>query len=322
MSHERVHVASQRSSQPRHPAHTAGATQLSADTIERAQTQPDSLQADEVLQLQQTLGNQAVIRLMRGDGATALPAIQRAIELRPPGRGEASAFERREELVERLNRQSEAIQYHLEDRTLKYTIVDEAALTNFDQRMIAFIDAGPIVPFRLITNEGLISGNRLLIDSVDSAYVDLDDMLASDDLSFQMNIIHFVTERLGIRNYERRIGTSIAQDAAGNTTPEFRRAHAAGIDAETAHLRSVFNDPTIRFVFEEDQGRGRIVFGFRSREGYRIFHIFTRGRQSVQGGHVTVRTTDRRNLTVEAFLAERAAAQAAAPAAAPAAAAP
>lgn len=125
-------------------------------------------------------------------------------------------------------------------------------------------------------------------------------MLASDDLSFRMNLIHLLAERFAVRNYKRRIGTNM--DAA------FPRAHRAGLDAEAEHLRSVLGDPTIRFLYEETRPNGTSVF--RSDEGYRVFHVF-HGRQetrATRGGEVFVRTRDGRRLTIEEFRAERAAA--------------
>lgn len=228
-------------------------------------------------------------------------ALARAVELRPPGRGEASAFERREELLARINTQTPGVLYTLTGRVLGYEVLDPAAVVSFDTKMMQFIDQDAVIPLRLITNEGLVGGQRLLIDSLQEAYVDLDDMLACDDLSFQMNLIHFIEERSRIRNYEHRIGT--------NMDAEFEAAHRAGITAETAHLRSVIGDPSIEFTFEEDQGHGRVVFGFRSRaEKYRIFHVFTRGARGVQGGRVSVLTRDRRTLTIDELIAERGAA--------------
>ncbi|MCS6825256.1 MAG: DUF4157 domain-containing protein [Caldilinea sp.] len=230
------------------------------------------------------------------------PAIQRVVEVRPPGRGEASAFDRRQELIDRLNALSPAIQYRLEGREIRYDVIDEAGLTNFDRQMQGFIDRPEIVPMRLITSSGRVDGAPLLVDSFIAGYVDLDDMLASDDLSFQMNLIHLLTERFRVRNYARRIGTDFSA--------LFDRAHRAGLDAEAEMLRNVFNDPTIRFVYEETRPNGTDVFGFRSAEGYSIFHVFRRAGRARRGGEVFVQTRDGRRLSVQDFLAERAAAPA------------
>lgn len=247
-----------------------------------------------------------------GAGSQAhVPSIQRVLEVRPPGRGEASAYGRRQELIDRLNTLSTAIQYGLDGNVIRYTVSDEAALTHFDRQMRGFIDRAEVVPMRLITRAGLVDGLPLWVDSLQEGY--LDDTLASDDLSFQMNLIHLLTERFAVRNYERRIGTPMGTD--------FRRAHRTGLDAEAEHLRTVLGDPTIRFLYEETRPNGTDVFAFRSDEGYRVFHVF-RGRQetrATRGGEVFVRTRDGRRLTIEEFLAERAsAAPATAPASAPA----
>ena len=122
-------------------------------------------------------------------------------------------------------------------------------MTDFDRRMRAFIDRAETVPMRLITNEGLVDGQRLLIDSLQLAYVDLD-MLASSDLSFRLNLLHFLEERFRVRRYSQRIGTDMTRD--------FPRAHRAGIE------------------------------------------------RGVQGGDLFVQTRDRRRLTIEELIAERA----------------
>jgi hypothetical protein len=262
--------------------------------------------AASVLALQSSAGNRATARL-----------LQREVQLRPPGRGEATAYDRRQEVVDRLNRQSPGLVYWLSEPNerraiLRYEVWDEAAQNNFDREMRGFIDRGEVVPMRLITRHGLIGGGALLIDSLQEAYVDLDDMMGSDDLSFELNLIHFLTERFRIRNYERRIGT--------NMDAEFNRAHAAGIQAETEHLRAVIGDPTIRFNHEREEN-GRAIFVFRSRDPFRyeIVHVFGRSRQGLSTGTVFALRGTRR-LTIPELIAERAGAAAPAapaPAAAP-----
>ena len=225
------------------------------------------------------------------------PRLQRVIEIRPPGRGEASAFDRRQELIDRLNAQSAAIQYRLEGRRLRYRIVDESALTHFDRQMRGFADRSEVIPLRLITRSGYLGGEPLFVDSLEAAYVDLDDLLASGDLSFQLNLIHILTERFGVRGYERRIGTPM---------PEFNRVHRAALQAEAVHLQNVIGDPTIRFNYEEPRQNGTHVFAFRSREGYRVFHVFRRTGREETHGVIWVRTRDGRRLTIEQLRRERA----------------
>ena len=144
-----------------------------------------------------------------------------------------------------------------------------------------------------------MGGQSVLIDDFDRGYVDVDDLLGSDDTSFELNLLHFLTERAAVRNYERRIGTRFS-DA------EFDRAHAAGIAAETEYLRSVIGDATIRFNHERTEN-GRAIFVFRSRDPFRyeIVHVFGRSRRGLSTGTVFALRGNRR-LTIPELIAERA----------------
>lgn len=235
-----------------------------------------------------------------------VPNIQRDVEVRPPGRGEASAFDRRQELIDRMNTLSAAIQYRLDGRRIAYDVIDEAGLTDFDRRMRDLIDRAEVVPMRLITSAGLVDGQPLWVDSLQEGYVDLDDLVASDDLSFKLNLIHLLVERFAVRNYEARIGMA-------SVGAEWGRAHPIGLEAEAEHLRSLIGDPTIRFVYEETRPNGTDVFAYRSAEGYWVFHVFRRGGRRVRGGLVFVQTRDGRRLTIDQLRAERAAAVPAVP---------
>lgn len=266
----------------------------------RESAEPIAAPAAAILALQRSAGNRATSAM-----------LQREVQFRPPGRGEATAYDRREEFVQRLNRQSPGLVYWLrepDDRhaILRYEIWDAAAINNFDREMMGFIDRAEVVPMRLITRHGLVDGDALLIDSLQLAYVDVDDMMGSDDLSFEMNLIHFLTERFRVRNYERRIGTDMSRD--------FPRAHAAGNQAEAEHLRSVIGDPTLRFNHEREEN-GRTIFVFRSRSPFRyeVVHVFGRSRQGLSTGTVFALRGNRR-LTIPELIAERAAAAAPAPA--------
>ena len=162
--------------------------------------------------------------------------------------------------------------------------------------MEGFIDRAEVVPLRFIAECRRSPRARrvqsLLIDSLAAGYLDLDDMRASDDNSFKMNLLHLLAERFAVPNYERRIGTNFSQ-------AEFDRAHAVGLKSETQYLRDTIGDPTIRFVFEETKPNGiTLVFGYRSTEGYSIFHVFRRTQQAVSAGHVFVQTRDNRHISV------------------------
>ncbi len=245
----------------------------------------------------------AAIGGLQGHSAQ-LPSIQRVLEVRPPGRGEGSAFERRHELIDRLNAQSRAIQYRLDGRQIRYDVIDAAALMNFDRQMQQFIDRAELVPMRLTTGADRV-GNRasgfvpLVGDSLRAGNVDLDDLMADDDFSFRSDLVHFLTERFSVRNYARRIGTNIS-DA------EFDRGHQRGHDAEAALLQELFNDPSIQFWGEERDGTTfRSTFLSRA-HGYKVFQVVRGTNRDISGGKMFVVTRDRRRVSMEDFRAERA----------------
>ena len=237
--------------------------------------------------------------------AARVPSIQRILEVRPPGPGSGSAFDRRDELIERLNAQSAAIQYHLEGRQIRHDIIDAAALTGFDRQMRGFIDREELVPMVLTTSADRVRSGatfvRLLGDSFRAGNVDLDDLLADDNFSFRSDLVHFLTERFSVRNYARRIGTAIS-DA------EFQRGHRMGKEAEAALLREFFNDPSIQFNYEQTLPNGTWLNNFTSLDHhYQVFQT-VQTNQDIAGGSMFVKTRDGRKVSMEDFRAELAAA--------------
>ena len=179
----------------------------------------------------------------------------------------------------------------------------------FDRQLRAFIDRAEIVPMRLITGSGYVGGGPLLVDSLQLGYVDIDDLLASDDLGVQSNIIHLLTERFAVRDYNRRLGTA-------GVGAEWNRVHPMGLRAEALFFQDVFNDPSIRFSWDRTAANGNYLAVFRSTsEGFRVMLQIRGGRRERRGTQISVRTRDGRTLTPDVFRAERA--RAAAPALAP-----
>jgi hypothetical protein len=231
--------------------------------------------------------------------------VQRVLEVRPPGRGEVSSFDRRQELIDRMNAQSSAVTYRLDGRVIRYDVHDPASVNSFDRQMIAFIDRAEVIPMRLIGAGGRVGGFPVSSDVLQEAYVDLDDLLSSSDLGFQLLMIHFLTERANVRDYAPRIGT-------GGVGAEWARVHPLGRRAEAEHLREVIGDPTIAYVYEEERPSGAYVTGFRSRaERYWVFQVYStnRSRSGIEGSSVFVQMPppDGRRLTIEQLRAERAA---------------
>jgi hypothetical protein len=234
---------------------------------------------------------------------TASPDIARAVELRPPGKGEASAFDRVQELIDKLNVQSTAIQYKLDGNRLLYEIKDEKALSIFDLQMRSYLDMDAVVPLRLITGEGRVPKGpstlgRLTFDQLITGYVDMEDLLSTDRLAFQSILVHILAERFSSPNYARRIG--------GNTFTgqEYKAAHAAGHHAQAFHFQGVFNDPSIKFVYEEPKPGNRAHIVFRSTEKkYEVFVIVSRTNEDISHAEVRVRDADHKWYTADEFLA-------------------
>jgi hypothetical protein len=241
-------------------------------TAPRAAPRRRSGRAASILALQRQAGNKAVGRLAR------------KVEMRDVGRGEQSGFARLPELLARLNALSPSLLYRMEGRELRYERVAGLTPSSFDEQMIALIDQDPVLPLRLTNRHGLL-GDRVagFHDAVDgdaftSGYVDIDDLLAGDDLGFQMLLVHFLTERAATGNYARRIGTDFSRR-------EFDRGHALGIEAEGRILQDFFGDPTIRIARDSPSVTIRRVF--RNSRGDRIRRRIRLGRGDDRGVHAS-----------------------------------
>ncbi|WP_440956051.1 hypothetical protein ACSAZK_03610 [Methanosarcina sp. Mfa9] len=97
--------------------------------------------------------------------------------------------------VDRLNAQFAAIRYCLDRTVLRYQVLNEDFLTHFDRQITGLIRGGAIIPMRLITSAGRVAGQNVLIDYFDLGYVDIDDLLTSDNTSFKMKLIHLLVGR-------------------------------------------------------------------------------------------------------------------------------
>ena len=228
--------------------------------------------AQRILALQRTAGNRAVVSALR---------IDRKVEVRDVGRGEASGFARVPEFIDRLNALSPALFWKLEGRELQFEAIPGLTPNNFETQMMALVNQDAVLPMRMTNRHGLL-GDRAsgFHDNVDgdaftSGYVDIDDLLAGDDLGFQMLLVHFLTERAATSNYARRIGTNFSQ-------AEFDRGHALGIEAEAEILRAFFGDPSIRIVADSPSVTIRRVF--RNRRGHRFRRRIRLGRGRDEAG--------------------------------------
>ena len=189
--------------------------------------------------------------------------IQRKVEFRDVGRGEASGFGRRNDIIQRLNDVSTGATYSLDaSNDLQYALRPGGTLNNFDTQLTGFIDNARSIRLRLSNHHGLmgdrINGFNIPIDgdSFTTGYVDVDDLMGGTNLGFQMLFLHIVRERMSVNRYTERIGTW-TEDQANR---EFPRAHTSGIDSEAQILREFFNDPSIRLVNDSPSATVRRVF--------------------------------------------------------------
>lgn len=266
--------------------------------------------------------------LDRVDARSAEPgAIQRKVDLRDVGRGEQSGFARVPELITRLNAVSTGLTFAVTGSDLTYTVKPGGALSNFDTQMQGFIDLAAVIPLRFTNRHGLLGSRAtgfheaVVEDAWSSGYVDIDDLLASNDLGMQNVLVHFLRERSATANYARRIGseslnTDPAAPGGAAHQAEFDRAHAQGIQAELAVLRDFFADPGIRLIDHDSGGNVLRVYRNSRRDTIR-----TRLRQGsgantgVDAINVEVVTRDGKVHTPDEYKALIAAAGAAAPAA-------
>ena len=242
--------------------------------------------------------------VVQQDEDTASPDIARAVELRPPGKGEASAFDRVQELIDRLNQQSAAIQYRLDGNKLRYDVKDESALSIFDLQFRSYLDMDAMVPFRLITGKGRVPQGpdrlgRLIFDQFITGYVDLEDLLSTDRLAFQSIMIHILAERLGSPNYSKRIG--------GNTFTgrEVKATHEVGHQAQAFHFQGVFRDPSLQFIYAEAKPGNKSHMVFRSSEKkYEVFLVVSKLNEDISHAEVKVRDANHQWYTADDFLAK------------------
>jgi hypothetical protein len=193
----------------------------------------------------------------------AASIVQRKISMRDVGRGEQSGFARVQELIDRINAMSTGLTFAMDGGELKYTVREDGTLSNFDTQMQGFIDQAAVIPLRFTNRHGLLGSratgfnDRVAVDDWSSGYVDIDDLLASNDLGLQNALVHFLRERTATGNYAHRIGdldTDPDTEAGRGHQAELDRAHAQGIQAELAVLRDFFSDPTIRLIDHDSGG--------------------------------------------------------------------
>ena len=275
-----------------------------------AATRPGLRSPQAVLALQRAAGNRATTR-----------ALSRTIEMRDVGKGEQSGFARLGEVVDRLSSLSPTLFYEMAGSKLTYRDSGLDTPSAFDKQMMALIDRDELVPLRLTNRHGLLGDRKNGFhvgvdgDAFASAYVDVDDLLACDDLGFELLLVHFLTERAVTKNYAKRIG--IDDPAKGGfTNAEFQRSHGKGNQAEVKLLQDFLGDPTIKLISDSEGPAFRV---FRNSRGDVIREIEHPGKGDQRGVEAdTVEVTlkgGKTKLTVEEYKARLDGERALAPAA-------
>jgi Domain of unknown function (DUF4157) len=201
-------------------------------------------------------------------GSTGRGMVQRKVEMRDVATGGESGFARLPELVARLNGISHALTYTIEGKKLTYKQQSGATTSDFDTKMMSFIDQGVVIPLILANHKQNI---HISVDDYKTGTVDMDDILAADDLNLQIELVHFLTERTATKNYASRIGPD-----AHIPMEEFKAAHAKGLTAETELLRNFFIDYSIVFDHPGPQPVSRT---FKNERGdqIQVLHASTDG---------------------------------------------
>ncbi len=229
-------------------------------------------------------------------------SLQRKVEMRDVGRGEQSGFARLPELIDRLNGMSQALTYSMTGKELTYIKKEGATPGFFDTQMMGFIDQNALVPLRLTNRHGLLGTKsagfhaQVDVDAFNSGYVDIDDLLASNDLGLQSVLVHFLRERSVTSNYAHRIGSDTFTDA------EFQRAHGLGIQSEEELLRDFFGDPSIRIV--NDSPSPTVRRAYRNSRRDIIRRRVTRGKgdeSTVEAMSIDVLMRDGKVLTADEY---------------------
>ena len=248
----------------------------------------------------------AVLALQRAAGNRA---VARQIEMRHAGRGEASGLPRLPELVDRLTAISQSLTFQMEGSRLAFVKSPNLQADEFDRQMIALIDGKELIPLRLTTRENRLEDEQgrfteqISGDNWQHGYVDVDDLLASDDLALKLLLVHFLTERAVTKNYAKRMSIDEIADPAHLTKAEFDRAHAMGNAAEVKVLQDFFGDPTIRLVRDVDAATFRVFRNSRGDEIREIQHEGKGAERGVQSDTVVVVTKDGARHTPEEYKA-------------------
>jgi hypothetical protein len=230
------------------------------------------------------------------------------------------AFDRRGEVVDRLNHVSTAYSYSLtaagagkEDLTC--AVNPGVVKTRFDKLMYDFVTrTDQLIPLRFVDGNDFVddgSGNKVSIcqDNFLSGKVDIDDLGADDDWGFQAVMVHVLTERYAVASYKDNL------DDAGYLMPNYLTAHFAARDKEGALYQYLFRDTTITAPHNTLRDRSKpYVTAFVSAKGYAVMEVIDKPSDPVAGLRTWVQKNAMTKVSIDDFIKERALAAAPVPA--------
>ncbi|MGC2635540.1 MAG: DUF4157 domain-containing protein, partial [Acidobacteriaceae bacterium] len=236
--------------------------------------------------------------------------VQRKVKMLHDPNPKYSGFARLQELLDRLNGISQTLTFSMQGDELTYTQRSTAKMSNFETQMKGFIDQGPAIPMKLTNQHGRLGDaehgfhTQITIDNYASGYVDIDDLLASDDLGLQEALVHVLAERTATTDYAGRLGSPSLDQSTPLKRSQFLAAHEAGIDAEVELMKDFFGDNTIQA--DPDPDTGANVHNFINSHNDHIYARLQQGtgdQSGVQAVHIEVVTADGKTLTPAQFRA-------------------
>jgi hypothetical protein len=236
--------------------------------------------------------------------------VQRKVKMLHDPNPRYSGFARLQELLDRLNRISQTLTFSMQGNELTYTQRSSAKMSNFETQMKGFIDQDPVIPMKLTNQRGRLGDpehgfhTQITVDNYASGYVDIDDLLASDDLGLEQALVHVLAERTLTTNYAGRLGSASLDQSTPLKRDQFLAAHEAGIDAEVELMKDFFGDNTIQA--DPGPNPGDDFHNFINNQNDHIYARLQQGtgdQSGVQAVHIEVVTADGKTLTPGQFRA-------------------
>ena len=201
------------------------------------------------------------------------------------------AFTRKDELTKRLNDLADPFKFKWapvpkEPDKFQLVCTGSSPKTRFQKYMKEYADPKTqVIPMRFVFGEDVVCEDSFL-----TAAVDLDDLMAADDIGFQAILMHLLEERNVNKDYVNGILNGPKPDDL-TKDQNYRRSHQAAREQEAALFQDIFHDPTIvppPLSFCPPSGKYEIKY--RSKEGWTIVELIEKPHAPVAEMNVWVVT--------------------------------